>query len=374
MTLKQLLKIVILVIELTDIYFIKFRKEKIMEIKDFKEQIDNKNFDSVYKQIVNKTIELAEKIATKKDINIERKEGIEEKLYKIIEAYDEQSKSFQSVPYLVENLLNWDVKEDYDETELEKLTRYINLYNEIIVELERYEKIEKEIQKIGYETLENEKIKKLIQLFKEMMEYKNKEYNKNWNFNEWIRNIDKHYHFYHYILINTLNQIETNTIYREIEIDYNKCIKTNNVENILSLDNLYNTLNNKQNGYKYYANFYREIELKPGQTYSDIYNLEKEKFIKLYKEMLDFVNVKYENNDFNKLETLVIENYPYYEDSIRYLRASMFDSEETDIVRINDIENTYENLSKDYKNLEQNMKEYQEELDEDIGFYDDEII
>ena len=121
MTLKQLLKIVILVIELTDIYFIKFRKEKIMEIKDFKEQIDNKNFDSVYKQIVNKTIELAEKIATKKDINIERKEGIEEKLYKIIEAYDEQSKSFQSVPYLVENLLNWDVKEDYDETQIFRL-------------------------------------------------------------------------------------------------------------------------------------------------------------------------------------------------------------------------------------------------------------
>lgn len=78
MTLKQLLKIVILVIELTEIYFIEFRKEKIMEIKDFKEQIDNKNFDSVYKQIVNKTIELAEKIATKKGINIERKEGIEE--------------------------------------------------------------------------------------------------------------------------------------------------------------------------------------------------------------------------------------------------------------------------------------------------------
>ena len=86
------------------------------------------------------------------------------------------------------------------------------------------------------------------------------------------------------------------------------------------------------------------------------------------------VLVKYENNDFNKLETLVIENYPYYEDSIRYLRASMFDSEETDIVRINDIENTYENLSKDYKNHEQNMKKYQEELDEDIEFYDDEII
>lgn len=341
-------------------------KEKI-KLEDFQKDLDEKNYDAVYEKLVDISLKLVEEIIKKKNIKLQKKSKGRDYLYDIEYAFERQSATFQSVKYLMRFFLEWGI--DYEDDPLyhtpeEVLESCVREYNRIISELNQYEKIEEEIKEKGYEKIKDEKIQKLIALFKKMMEYKNKKYDENWTFEKWIEEINMCYHYYNDSLMETLNQVKYGSIDREVEADYEEVIATDEVENIMCLEDLYYELNYPDGDYKHFANFYREFELKEGQTYEDLYNLEKEKFVKLFKEMLDFVNVKYDTDDFYKLRSLVKEAYPYYYEIFKTWNVSSSMPKTTYIKELNYMEDIYNNFSKTYKNHEENMKKYKKEWEE----------
>ena len=325
-----------------------------IEIEAFENDIKEKKFEKVFKEIVEKSMDLIKRIAKKRQIILDIKDGDnkEDIFYNILFSFERNTIYFTGVVTLMNSFLRWNIapEDDFGETKEEKLEKYVNIYNAIIGELDYYEKAEKEIQIKGYEELKNEKIDSLIQVFKEMLKYKNKEYNENWSFEEWIDKIDMTYHYYHLELQEVLEVLKFGYYFVDIEKYNYDSIEVNEVETIILLENLYAILTCKGEDYTYFANFYKEIELKDDQTYSDVYDIEIEKLAKLFKEMLDYANVKYDTTDFFSLRTLICRYYPYYTDTIIHLRALMSMPDETYISKINSMEAIYENLSKSYKN------------------------
>ena len=342
-------------------------QEKI-KLDEFQEYIDKGELDVAFEKIVNKSIDLVKKIAIMKGLFLKDIENIEDRetlFFYFIDLFEENSASFQTITTLMRNFTRWDIapEDDFDITKEQKIVMYIIGYNSIVYELEEYENIKREIQEKGYENLKNEKIQKLISVFKEMLEYKHKKYNNDWSFEEWIKDIDRYYHFYHEDLENALSQVRSNTLYRSIYMDYQVYIQTNEVENIIALDDLCHDLDPETGEYKNFANFYRDIELKEGQTYEDLYNEEKEKFIELFKKMLNYINVKYEDNSFEGLKSLIRDHFPYYRDNIISLNVMMSNPTETYISLLNSMEDIYNYFSKTYKKHEDNMRKYKEELE-----------
>ena len=342
--------------------------ESKIKIDEFQEYIDKGKLNIIFNKIADKSIELIKKIATMKGFSLEEKENIEDRetlFYYFEKLFEENSAYFQAIPNLMRNFAIWNIEliDGLGETKEEKIEMYIQGYNLILYELEEYEFIKNEIQKKGYEKLKNQKIKKLISAFKEMLDYKNKSYDDKWSFEEWIEVIDKHYHFYHDTLERTLTQIQSNTLCRSIYMDYQVYIKTDDVENLIALDDLYCELDPETGDYKDFADFYEDIELEEGQTYEDLYNEKKEKFIKLFKEMLDYINVKHEENSFETLKALIRDNFPYYRDNLISLSVMMSNPTETYISLLSSMDRVYNYFAKTYKNHEENLKKYNEELE-----------
>lgn len=258
----------------------------------------------------------------------------------------------------------------------------------------RYNEIRNEIQKNGYKTEEKKQIDKLIKLFKEMLIYKNKSYDDNWSFDEWIDNIDTQYHFFNESL-DTVVRIIKFGYYIEDDYNYNET-EVSDVEKIIALQDLYKELIDEDEGYKKFAYYYNEIELKDGQTYSDVYELEKKKMVELFKEMLEFVNVKCCDDSYNYLKSseneevnensyscdiddlmpLIKQYYPYYNNILNHLSALMWSTSVTYIVLIDSMEKIYESLSKSYKNREKDLQEYKKlvKKDEDGYEYVDDML
>ena len=342
--------------------------ESKIKIDEFQEYIDKGKLNIIFNKIADKSIELIKKIATMKGFSLEEIENIEDRetlFYYFEKLFEENSAYFQAIPNLMRNFSIWNIEliDGLGETKEEKIEMYIQGYNLTIYEIEEYEFIKNEIQKKGYEKLKNQKIKKLISAFKEMLDYKNKSYDDKWSFEEWIEVIDKHYHFYHDTLERTLTQIQSNTLCRSIYMDYQVYIKTDDVENLIALDDLYCELDPETGDYKDFADFYEDIELEEGQTYEDLYNEKIEKLIGLFKEMLDYINVEHEENSFEVLKALIRDNFPYYGDNLISLSVMMSNPTETYISLLSRMDSVFNYFAKTYKNHEENLKKYNEELE-----------
>ena len=342
--------------------------ESKIKIDEFQEYIDKGKLNIIFNKIADKSIELIKKIATMKGFSLEETENIEDRetlFYYFEKLFEENSAYFQAIPNLMRNFAIWNIEliDGLGETKEEKIEMYIQGYNLILYELEEYEFIKNEIQKKGYEKLKNQKIKKLISAFKEMLDYKNKSYDDKWSFEEWIEVIDKYYHFYHDTLERTLTQIQSNTLCRSIYMDYQVYIKTDDVENLIALDDLYCELDPETGDYKDFADFYEDIELEEGQTYEDLYNEKIEKLIGLFKEMLDYINVEHEENSFEVLKVLIRDNFPYYGDNLISLSVMMSNPTETYISLLSRMDSVFNYFAKTYKNHEENLKKYNEELE-----------
>ena len=204
-----------------------------------------------------------------------------------------------------------------------------------------YKEIEKEIQCNGYENVLNQSQKNLIEKFKEMLDYKGKQYDSNWDFEKFIRVIDNYYNSY---------TISINEIYQAINYKYvrysleDEPIPVNETETIMIMRNFLQELSN----YKDYAYVYRDFDLNEGQTYEDLYLQEEKKLEKLFKEMLDFLNVKYSEDEKygEQLRIKVSKYYPEFKESISLLSFPNVD--DTYIEMLDTMESVYEKLSKKY--------------------------
>lgn len=364
--------------------------EEKFDIKNYEDALQKEDYESIYIEIVNKSIELANKLAKIKNIELDSKEDLEDKLYTIKFAFNRESASFRGIIYLMKDLIEWycddiyeeeifldyeeilgeENKEEEDSEKSEKLTpietkeqkilRYMRRYNLIVYELEQYYSIEKEINENGYDKLIEQRKEKLIQVFKEMLEFKNKEYDENWNLQQFAEKISQYYNFYSEELWNTISAANMGSVSYDIEED---SIRINEVESIMFVDDFLEELTNEDDDYKKYANFYRDFELEEGQSFKDLYNKEIEKFIKLFKDMLDYRNIEYNKDEksFDKLKWKVMEYYPYYHAMLFHLISP--NPNTTYIQELDSMENVYETISNEYKNHEENLIKYKDYME-----------
>lgn len=353
-----------------------------LNIEDYKEFLEKEEYEKVYCEIRDKSIELAKKLADIKniDLDIENEDDMETKLFHIKFRFQKESASFREMIYLMKDLIEWNYEdfsdlEVIDEEELginiedvpisveskeEKLQRYINRYNLLLNEIENYRNIERQIKEQGYEKLRDERIEELIKVFKEMLEYKKKTYDENWTFEQFVEKIAQYYNIFSESLWEAVSAIKYYSYEYDMEED---TVPINEVEALKILDSLYFMLTDENDDYKNYADFYRDFELGEGQTFGDLYKLEIAKFIKLFKDMLDFRNIEYDKNetDIDRLKLKVMEYYPYYSSMLFHLISP--NPNTTYIQELSSMEDVYERISGEYKNHEENLIKYKEYME-----------
>lgn len=351
---------------------------KNIKIEDYQSDIKQGNYEKIMDIIEDRALDLIKEIAAEQNIelSLENNANKEKKYYAIIRCFDGNNSYFESVSALMDMFLDWYSDNEFKlYSEKDMVTTSIRLYNRVLSSFEKYQEAKEQICEKGYDVLKQQKIDRLIQLFKEMLTYKKVGYEDDWDFSKWIEVMDCKYHFYHEEFVNILDAISTGSIPKNFEDVRYDSVDVDCVEVILMLDSFYDFLTYKDGNYKEFADYYRDFELKDGETYQDLYDREKEKLRKLFMEMLDFLDVSYPSDDFDSLTSLIREHYPYYFDTMVSLKVTLADPKSTYIVELNDMEDIYESLSKNYKRHDEFMKKYQEQeidyFDEDIDFIDE---
>ena len=184
-------------------------------------------------------------------------------------------------------------------------------------QLETYNKTSKYIETNDFEDILDDKISSLKKIYKAMLKFKNKKYDPTWSFKE-LSTIVSNYYNYYANDINLAYQIAiSNTIYNKKE-DYDTVIT--DTERIVLLDNIISKLDT----YQEHAYDYQDFELEPNQTFEDLLDLEDLKYEELYKEILDYHKIDYE--DYNNLEELALIYYPPLKDILNIVHSASLHS------------------------------------------------
>lgn len=228
---------------------------KYLKLEDFNKYIDTNEYNKAYNKIINDSFKLIYEILKKKNIDINENilsKKDEKSFHYLIGLVEKNYISFDNIIFLMECFLNLNIDPDDDigTTNKEKLQKCISRYNMLIDNLKKYELVDNKIKELGYKNVLKDRINELVNLFKEMLDYKKIKYDENLNFEESISLILKNYKDYQDILTNLLSVINTNIVYRDLSSNDIFKIKTNKTENIIYIDNVYNLLTHEIIGYK----------------------------------------------------------------------------------------------------------------------------
>lgn len=310
-----------------------------MELNDFKEETEKQDTDTIKKKILTAIYDLAVQIA--------KHEGIE---------YNEEGCKYLAIKEIMEQMPSIFYANDYYVIlynklyNQEKIQEAIDRYNRIKNSWECYLKEEKKIKEKGYENLLKIEKEKLTQLFHEMLEFKNKKYDENWDFLTLLEYTSRYYNAYSF----EFDEVYLGLKYHIVKDIYGEeNITIGKVENIQNIRYLYQELSDKNYGYRYRANDYIDFDLQDGETYQDLIKEKKKEYEKLFKEMLDFVKISYEGLEFYQIRNLVCEAYPWYEDMIHHaLEHNSLHENNIDILdSLYKIYDKLKNYKKDYQNL-----------------------
>ena len=186
-----------------------------IDMGDYEEKIKEEKYEEIYIDLVNKSIAAVKELGKRKGYKIpEDKDGKE--LFYRIQFYFEENFIYHlssSVYYLMKSLIEWNQKnEEVYCTYKKKIDSTIRRYNNFIDEIKEYEKIENEINKKGIDMVTKEREEKYRKQFKERFEH-SKKYDETWDVVKLIKKI--------------------------IQTEEKGCLKSNNVEKIMLIDNAY---------------------------------------------------------------------------------------------------------------------------------------
>ena len=221
-------------------YYIKQRWGDIMldkiDIKDYEKEIIEGKFEDIYKDLVDKTIDVVEELGKKKGYKIP-KDKSEIELFNSIQLYfKENFIDSLNVYYLMKSLIEWNYDEE-DNPYDKRINNIIIRYNDLVDKLKMYEKIESEINEKGFDAVTKKREEKYEKQFKEKVEH-SMYYEDSWDIVKLMRKV---------ILDNEKN-----------------FKKANDVEKIMLIDNAYNYI--MKIGYKKVAYIYSD-EYKQIQSY-----------------------------------------------------------------------------------------------------------
>ncbi len=206
-----------------------------IDIKDYEKEIIEGKYEDIYKNLVDKTIDVVEELRKKKGYKIP-KDKSEIELFNSIQLYfKENFIDSLNVYYLMKSLIEWHYDEE-DNTYDKRINNIIIRYNDLVDKLKIYEKIEDEINEKGFDAVTKEREEKYEKQFKEKVEY-SMYYEDFWDIVKLIRKV---------ILDNEKN-----------------FKKANDVEKIMLIDNSYNYI--MKIGYKkvayIYSNEYKDYRI-----------------------------------------------------------------------------------------------------------------
>ncbi len=221
-------------------------KKKTLNLKDYQEYLSKDNYESIYQDLINKTINLATEILKLKNIELVKEKDIDI-LYTIKFTFRDNFWLFKNMTYLVQDLITWDYEgNDLWETPKEKLEKYLNLYNDIIETFDKYMLTKKEIKEQGYQKLFLTYQDKFTNLFDEMLDYKKINYDKKIELNDLITKIALEYNYYEIYLNDLKYVINYQSIYEDSIDDF---IDLDEQEVIIFLKELYQIFTDKDNDY-----------------------------------------------------------------------------------------------------------------------------
>lgn len=308
-------------------------KINMLEYDDYKSM----KIDLARKKILSKVLELANTIINEKKIDLSKYDNNNE-CEKIYNIFYYKINLCSDIKYLVKNL-----GIDYDNN---LLTNYdveiwIKNYNDLVDEFKNYLLVKEEINKKGFNSIYCEIKDNIKKLMLEMLDYKNKDYVSTQKLGDLINKVDQYYQYYHYTIY-LLKQSLSGYANGENIDDDSKVL--NNVEIIMNVRTYYYYL---KDSYKLHAFEYRDYELEEGQTFSDLYIKYLNRNYDLYRDMLDFLHVKYDNN---KPPIFIIDEvkkyYPFYIDYIDDKNKPYYDPYASLLTRM---DKYYELMSNNYK-------------------------
>lgn len=194
-----------------------------VDIQDYEKEIESEEYEKIYNDLFNKSMDLIEKIEKIKGYKIPKKQiGIT--LFNNIQYFfDCDSIQFSEIYYLIEEFRNWNKKDEEVNCNFKrKIANIIMRYNNIIDELELYKNVEKEVKEKGLKTTIKDREEKYAKEFKEKLSGKKKKVDESFDIVRLVRKVVK------------------NT-----KLDYDEI---NDVEKVLLMDDVYNYIMIK--GYK----------------------------------------------------------------------------------------------------------------------------
>lgn len=184
-----------------------------MDMNFYKEEMNEKKYEEIYKDLVNKIIVAINELGKKKGYKVpEDKSGAE--LFRSIQVYfKENFITTFSVYYLMKRLIEWNYEKGVEKyTRKLKIKSIILRYYSFLDKIKLYEETENEIAQKGINVVIKEREEKYVKQFKKKYEH-NEKYNETWDILELIKKV-----------------------YLEGQIDI---AKINDVEKVILIDNAY---------------------------------------------------------------------------------------------------------------------------------------
>lgn len=308
---------------------------KQLNYSDYKE----KPIHVVHEDILSKVLELVYQIIKEKNINMDKYSYIDDKYDRIYHMFYYDVNLCSDIKYLIKEL---GIEYNNYNTSNDDIDAWIFSYNCLVDEFNYYLDVKKEIEKYGFKNVYDKLLDDIKKLMKEMLDYKNKPYNDIDKLSKLLPKVEQYYNYY----ILTISDLKSALVgFADGENIDEQPKRLNNIERIIKARANYNYL--KKN-YKENAFIYRDYELEKGESFSDLHIKYLYRSYDLYREMLDFLKVEYDNN----LPPIHIidktkKYYPFYIKYIDDEDKPYFDPYASLLTRMDEY---YEIMSTNYKN------------------------
>ena len=334
-----------------------------VNIEEYQEYIEKKDYDSIKDNILEKIVKLAYDILSKKNIDFYNYEDEECKIYKLDKNANDEKKYFK-----LERLFDYDIyictdiaylikwlTTNYDRRDIEKsnVESWIRLYNEMVEEYDNYLEYRSYVEKRDSKEIFKEYREKIEKLLKEMLDYKKKPYREDIRLNDLFKKCELYYAYYIMYLDDLQRALGG---WSRNEFMYNVPSKTLDItEKYMKIEYLYNYL---KNNYKENAFIYRDFDLEDGEEISDLIGKQIHKFDSLCKEMLEFLNVEYDDEATpHQIKCQMLDYYPYYKELIDEAEKRRVGFDPT-IALLSRMEDVYDKIKATYKNHDEDIKKY----------------
>lgn len=276
------------------------------------------NSEVIYNYFVDKTLELLKKINEYKKFPYKEHEKKTNTIKSLGCNFDNTTIMFKEVSTLVYNLGYFRVNDLESQSQI-----IIESFNNLLINYNKYVSIYNELLENDYNLINDDLMNKYINLFRDMLSYKDKYYGDRDDIYKLYERVRLCYYDFSYLLDDIYTAIKSGVV---VVSNDKPVVKLDTIEYIYLLRNNYETISSQ---YKNYEEYSSEIDLKEGQSIQDLINIIDKKINTLYEKIINKEMTSM--SDFNKK---IISSKETLEDKFIYLHNEYSE----DVYKIRSIE------------------------------------